>query len=178
MSLENLYFLSQIAAAGAIVASLLFVGLQLRHSDKTQRALVHQSTIARTIELNQRLTDPHIIALIMKARDPRVQWNADEIWQMRAVIRIIVLHVIDMQWQRNAGLLDASTFDSVLTVTRGIFALPGVRICWQMILPRVSVADSALVETLLLKGQPAVTAADLTANWTALAAQMYPPTAD
>ena len=84
----------------------------------------------------------------------------------------------DLQWQRNAGLLDASTFDSVLTVTRGIFALPGVRICWQMILPRVSVADSALVETLLLKDQPSITASDLTANWTALAAQMYPPGAD
>ena len=74
MTLETVYFVSQIVAAVAIVATLLFVGLQLRQSDRTQRALVHQSTIARTIELNQRLTDPHIIALVMKARDARAEW--------------------------------------------------------------------------------------------------------
>ncbi|MCC6707718.1 MAG: hypothetical protein IT492_09170 [Gammaproteobacteria bacterium] len=177
MTLEAIYFISQIIAAGAIVASLLFVGLQLRQSDKTQRALVHQSTIARTIELNQRLTDAHIIALIMKAREPHAAWNADEIWQMRAVIRVIVLHVIDMQWQLRAGLLDASTFDSVLTVTRGIFSLPGVRICWQMILPRVSASDRALVESLLLQDPPSVGASDLPGMWQTLATQMYPPAA-
>ena len=61
MTLEAVYFLSQIVAAAVIVASLLFVGLQLRQSDKTQRALVHQSTVQRTIALNQRLTDAHIV---------------------------------------------------------------------------------------------------------------------
>ncbi len=176
MTLETIYFLSQIVAAGALVASLLFVGLQLRQSDKTQRALVHQATIQRTIELNQRLTDAHIVALVIKARDPRVSWTVEEIWQMRAMIRVMVLHVTDMQWQHRAGLLDASTFDSVLTVTRGVFALPGVRICWQMILPRVSTTDRVLVETLLLKDQPAVTATDLASTWQNIALQMYPPT--
>ena len=130
MTLEAVYFLSQIVAAVALVASLLFVGLQLRLSDKTQRALVHQATIQRTIELNQRLTDAHIVALVSKARDPRTSWSVEEIGQMRAIIRVIVLHVTDMQWQHRAGLLDASTFDSILTATRGLFALPGVRIGW------------------------------------------------
>lgn len=96
---------------------------------------------------------------------------------MRAMIRVMVLHVTDMQWQHHAGLLDASTFDSMLTVTRGLFALPGVRICWQKILPYVSATDRALVETLLLKDQPAVTASDLAATWQSVAAQMFPPTA-
>ena len=68
MTLEAVYFLSQIVAAVALIASLLFVGLQLRLSDKTQRALVHQATIQRTIELNQRLTDAHIVALVSKTR--------------------------------------------------------------------------------------------------------------
>ena len=45
-----------------------------------------------------------------------------------------------------------------------------------MILPRVSAINRALVETLLLKDQPAATASDLTATWHTVAAQMYPPT--
>jgi hypothetical protein len=92
------------------------------------------------------------------------------------VIRVIVLHVTDMQWQHRAGLLDASTFDSVLTVTRGIFSLPGVRICWQMLLPRVSASDRALVEALLLKDQAAASQTDLAASWQSIAAEMYPTT--
>ena len=176
MTLEAVYFLSQIVAAVALIASLLFVGLQLRLSDKTQRALVHQATIQRTIELNQRLTDAHIVALVSKARDPRTSWSVEEIGQMRAIIRVIVLHVTDMQWQHRAGLLDASTFDSILTATRGLFALPGVRIGWQVIMPHVTASDRALVETLLLQDLPATITSDLTATWRTLAAQMYPPT--
>ena len=174
MNLESIYFLSQIVAAVAIVSSLLFVGVQMRQADKTQRALMHQATIQRTIELNQRLTDAHILALILKARDPHSSWSAAEIWQMRAIIRVLVLHVTDMQWQRRARLLDDSAFDSVITVTQGIFSLPGVRICWQMILPRITAADRALVEALLLKDVPVSAPTDLSATWNTLAAKMFP----
>lgn len=175
MNLESVYFLSQIVAAIAIVGSLLFVGIQMRHADKTQRALMHQATIQRTIELNQQLIDENVLALILKARDAHAQWSIAEIWQIRVIIRVMVLHVADMQWQRRAGLLDPSAFDSVITVTQAIFSLPGMRICWQLIRPRITAADQALVENLLLKDVPTSTQSDLSAAWSTLAAQMFPP---
>ena len=118
MNLESVYFLSQIAAAIAIVGSLLFVGIQMRHADKTQRALMHQATIQRTIELNQRLIDENVLTLILKARDGQAQWSIAEIWQIRVIIRVMVLHVADMQWQLRAGLLDPHAFDSVIKIGR------------------------------------------------------------
>lgn len=175
MNLESVYFLSQIAAAIAIVGSLLFVGIQMRHADKTQRALMHQATIQRTIELNQRLIDAQVLDLVLKARDGQAQWSIAEIWQIRVIIRVMVLHVADMQWQLRAGLLDRHAFDSVITITQAIFSLPGMRICWHLIRARMTAADQELVESLLLKDVPISTQSDLSAAWSALAAQMFPP---
>ena len=42
MSLEQIYYVSQIVAAVAIVASLIFVGLQVRQSDKLALAQTYQ----------------------------------------------------------------------------------------------------------------------------------------
>lgn len=178
MSLETVYFVSQIVAAVAIVGSLLFVGLQMRHADKTQRALMHQATIQRTIKLNEDLViEPRVLALVMKAREPLAEWSSEEIWQMRAMVRVLILHAEDMQWQYQAGLLDAAAFESVLTVMRAMFSLPGLRICWQMVRPRVSQADRELVEELLLKDVPDATLSDLSATWRTIATRMYPPAA-
>ncbi|MBX9607409.1 MAG: hypothetical protein K2Y51_14390 [Gammaproteobacteria bacterium] len=177
MNLEDIYFLSQILAAVAIVGSLVFVGLQLRQGSLTQRALMHQATIQRTMELNTRLTDPTITALLVKARDARAAWNATEIWQLRAMIRVLVLHVEDMDWQRRAGMLDEAAFENVLTVARAVFSLPGFRICWEMLRPRITAAEQALVERLLLADVELATQSDLGARWQEIAARLYPPAA-
>lgn len=47
MSLENLYFLTQIIAVGLILVSLGFVGLQLRQSNRLARADMTQRAIDR-----------------------------------------------------------------------------------------------------------------------------------
>lgn len=177
MNLEDIYFVSQILAAVAIVGSLVFVGLQLRQGDRTQRALMHQAIIQRTMDLNTRLIDPTVAALVVKARDPTAAWNATEIWQLRAIIRVLLLHVEDMDWQRRAGMLDAATFENVLTVARALFSLPGFRICWELLKPRISAAERALVERLLLADVEPTTASDISARWQELAARLYPPAA-
>lgn len=177
MNLEDIYFLSQILAAVAVVGSLVFVGLQLRQGDRTQRALMHQAIISRTMDLNARLIDPTITALLVKARDPAASWNASEIWQLRAMIRVLLLHVEDMDWQRRAAMLDASVFENVLTVARALFSLPGFRICWELLKPRISAAEQALVERLLLADVEPATLSDVSARWQELAARLYPPAA-
>lgn len=45
--LEDANFISQIIAAVAIVASLIFVGLQQRHSARAQRAVIEQGRADR-----------------------------------------------------------------------------------------------------------------------------------
>ena len=174
MTLESVYFVSQVVAAFAVVGSLVFVGLQLRQSDKTQRALAHQATIRRTIELDIHLTEPAITALVLKAREPHATWDAAEIWQLRAMLRVLVLHVEDMEWQRRAGLLDQAAFDNVLTVARSLFSLPGLRICWEMIRPRISAAEQALVQRLLIADQDSPMPSDLGQRWQEVAARLYP----
>ena len=41
MTLEEIYYISQIVAVIAIFCSLIFVGLQMRQSARNQRAVMH-----------------------------------------------------------------------------------------------------------------------------------------
>jgi hypothetical protein len=52
MTLESMFYISQTVAAFAIVVSLLFVGLEVRHSNLESRH--------RTIEVRCRITGPRV----------------------------------------------------------------------------------------------------------------------
>ena len=45
MGLEDIYFLSQIISALALVVSLLFVGIQIRHNTMSTQTARHQSIV-------------------------------------------------------------------------------------------------------------------------------------
>ncbi len=45
MRLEDIYFLSQIISALALVVSLLFVGIQIRHNTMSTQTARHQSIV-------------------------------------------------------------------------------------------------------------------------------------
>ena len=57
MSLEDFYLLSQILASVAVVVSLLFVGFQLRESNRQSRLSAIQSSIEFEIELSRAYAD-------------------------------------------------------------------------------------------------------------------------
>lgn len=66
MTLEEVYYVSQIAAAIAIFASLIFVGMQIRQNSEQMKA---QTREAHYGAMNQILTDWHQ-AVTSVARDP------------------------------------------------------------------------------------------------------------
>ena len=106
MSLEDASLISQIIAGIAVVASLVFVGLQLRQNDKTQRAAMHQARADRIIGIFQHLTEPHMAAVMAKADQAPETMSAEELFQLRSFILINVLSLEDQLRQQKAGLLD------------------------------------------------------------------------
>jgi hypothetical protein len=58
MTLEAASFLSQIVAAFAVVASLIYLALQMRQTSRNQQAQMHQSRLHIVRDLALRLADP------------------------------------------------------------------------------------------------------------------------
>jgi len=59
--------LASLASSVAVVVSLVFLGLQIRQSNRNQRSLMQQGRSARNVELLSRLSDPRVSDVISRA---------------------------------------------------------------------------------------------------------------
>lgn len=132
MTLETLYYLSQIVAVIAIFASLIFVGLQVRQNTKALKATSHHA-----------ITDSFNAINNMIANDPAVarRWQlglagAEELNEYeRASVAFTMLGYMrifeTLYYQYNNGTLDKKLFDAELKTLKWTFTdNPGVLAWW------------------------------------------------
>jgi hypothetical protein len=170
MSLEDAYFISQIVAAIAIVASLIFVALQLRQSDRTQRAAMHQVRAERVIGFYTRLSD--MAPLMTKASRTPDKLTGEETWQLRSVIMMLILNLEDQLWQREQGLLDPESVERTRSAARRILSVPAMRAAWRIQKPMILPAQAEVFEREIIAGQPLAPEADVDAIWQAALAEV------
>ena len=179
MTLEDAYFISQIIAATAIVASLIFVGVQLRQYERTQRAAMHQGRTQRGMDMALRSSEPHIVDAIGHFIRMDAGVTPDHFMQANALLRAMILNLDDVAWQHKAGMLDKAVLDNTIAPMRRLFSLPGVRALWQMTGSTYASATAELVDKLIIAGTPPLdAAADPIAVWRAVATQTAPRSTD
>jgi hypothetical protein len=179
MTLEDAYFISQIIAATAIVASLIFVGVQLRQSERTQRAAMHQGRTQRGMDMALRSAEPHIVDAIGHFIRMDAGATPGHFMQANALLRAMVLNLDDVAWQHKAGMLDKAVLDNTIAPMQRLFSIPGLRALWLVARPTYAPKTVALVDDLVIAGAPLLeTAADPIAIWRAIASQSAPGSAD
>ncbi|MBP6011565.1 MAG: hypothetical protein KBA31_04990 [Alphaproteobacteria bacterium] len=163
MSLEDAYFISQIVAAVAIVASLLFVAIQLRQSDKTQRAVMHQARADRIIGFYSSISG--MAPIISKATRAAETLVADEVLQLQGVIMKMILNLEDQLWQHKQGLLDGASVERTRAAARRIMSLPAMRAAWLIQRSLILPAQAEVFEREAIAGQPLAPNADTGSVW-------------
>jgi hypothetical protein len=134
MTLEELYFVSQIVAAVAIVASLFYVSLQLREAHRNQRALIQQARASRTITFTLRQTEADMAELLTKATSD-ADWASISDVQLTQLIgwtRGLLFHFEDSYLQHRDGLMDERAFESAKSSIAIILSRPGLRATWEL----------------------------------------------
>jgi hypothetical protein len=174
MPLENVYYISQIAAACAIATSLLFVGLQLRQNDRTQRAIMHQMVVQRTIETAKFYYTPEHAAVFAKMMTVDRAFTAAEVMVAVGILRINVMNLEDVLWQQKHGLLAEDAVQSAIASSRRMFATPGARLAFRFFSDVYSPGQLALIEGLVLKDNPVQLVSELSETWAAWATEMFP----
>lgn len=175
MSLEELYFVSQIMAAIAIVASLIFVGVQLRQAERTQRAAMHQSRTQRGMDMALRSTDAELVSALGYIIRRDAAATNDHVMQINGLLRAMILNLDDVAWQQKAGLLDQATLDNTVAPMQRLFSLPGLRALWQMARTTYAPETAVLVDRLVIANTPLTPTVDPVFVWRAIAAQVAPP---
>jgi len=131
MSLEQAAYVSQVIGTVAVLASLVFVGLQIRQNTRSQKVVAVDSLSAAIAAINvPAMASPALGEALSKAvRD----WGAAS-REQRIVAHYFLFSYFKLAenawYQRRAGVLDETQWAGWATGVRMFFHSPGVQGAW------------------------------------------------
>jgi hypothetical protein len=134
MSLEQIYYLSQTAAAVAVVASLLFVGFQIRHGTRATRAQIHQNIAAGWFSVGPLIADnSRVFAAGLQADEAKFAAfsDADKL-AFLSVAFAYFKHYENMFLQHQEGFVSSEDWNAWATHMFMYWRMPGVQMWWRM----------------------------------------------
>ena len=134
MTLEHIFFITQIIAAVAVVLSLFFVGYQLRESTRATRAQIHQNIATGWQSIGPLLADnAAVFAQGISANEQSfaAMGNAEKMTFM-SIIFVFFKHYENMFVQQREGVIQPEDWDAWVTHMFMYWHMPGVQIWWRM----------------------------------------------
>ncbi len=154
MSLEAIYFISQIGAAVAVACSLVFVAMQLRQSEKTQRAMMHQAIADRNQQALANLYSKENSRIFAKMFSAARELEPFESFMVLGLLRITVSNLDDAFWQVKNGLVSETVVKGMVASARGLFASPGARVALEITKDVFPEEHLRIVNDILLRDAP------------------------
>jgi hypothetical protein len=121
----------------AVVVSLIYLALQVRHAQRTQRALMHQARTERVINAALTSMQTEIADTVTKIVNGN-ELSPREMLQSYYYMRIQVAVVEDALWQYDAGFLDQESLDTAVLNLQRVMLFPAVRAAWLMQRPQLA----------------------------------------
>ena len=132
MTLSDLSSIVGVISGLAVLGSLVYLSLQVRQTERNQRALMNQGVINRISENLRWSTEPHMAELLASVEAGKFQFTVGELFILRLRLRNILFNSQDVYVQHNAGMLDQITLDNSLIGIRSLFVLPVYRALWKL----------------------------------------------
>jgi hypothetical protein len=149
MSFADLGSLGALASAVAVLASLVYLNIQVRQTERNQRALLNQAIATRAVDVLRWRTEEPMAALLTRIESGDVEFTATEITQLTFMLRVTVAMNQDSHLQHAVGLVDLRTVDLVKGGLYGHLRWPIFRAIWSMIRREFPPETVALVEGVL-----------------------------
>lgn len=132
MTLEEIFYASQSIASIAVVGSLIYLGLQVRGADRSQRAIMQQGRADRASKASLAVAGAQLAQVWEKgmAADPTL--TREEVAQWLLLCRAAFLSGEDSFLQHRAGTLDPAAFDSYCAGVRAYMSRAGFRAAWKI----------------------------------------------
>ena len=131
MSLSELASLGSFVSGFAVLVSLVYLALQVRQTERNQRALMQSERATRQGNYLRFLADPLIVSAFAKGRSGAADITIEEYRQYYFIFRAAITNWEDVFFQHQRKVLDDASFESTLAVIRNAFAYPGNRINWK-----------------------------------------------
>lgn len=134
MTLVDLANIGQAVGSLAVVASLVFVGLQVRQNTKANKATTLQMNADYWLTYLTTLADKRFSDLYSKGALGREELDGGQFGQFFILCRATFMGCENQHYQFRAGLLDEDAYRGYeATIGEQIAAFPGVRAMWQLV---------------------------------------------
>jgi hypothetical protein len=167
MTLEHVFYISQIAASVAVVGSLIYVGLQVRYAERSQRGMMQQARADRTSAGSLTVASAGLARIWMKGGAGDADFTPVELTQWLLLARSAFLSGEDSVLQYRAGLISKETYDTYVAGVEFYMARPGFRAAWKIHRTQFGPEFRAFGDAMLNSVQVAP-AVDALAEWNAL----------
>ena len=132
MSLADVASIGSLVSGLAVLASLLFLNLQVRQAKLNQQASIWQARLHRQSEIQLGVaTGPSLASALSKAISGGEEMSPAEFTQFIAYSRAIFLSAEDAYYQHAGGLLKQTAFNNLIKGTKYALSLPAMRAAWQ-----------------------------------------------
>ena len=132
MSLSDFASIGSLVSGGAVLVSLVYLSLQIRQTERNQRASVNQRIIDRQFDVSLRLSEPPLAGLHLRAFTNQEDYTDAEILQLMNVAAAVATGAMDAWVQHKANLIDELAFNSALRPAATMFCQPVYRSIWPM----------------------------------------------
>ena len=156
MTLEAVYYFSQIVAVVGIFASLIFVGLQIRQNTKAIKATSHHAVTDSFNAINTLiLSDPKVARIWRLALAGSEEFNEDERISANFMFLANMRIFETLYYQYKNGTLDKKLLDAELKTLKWSVTHPGVQAWWVANPISLSAEFRAFIDGLLRDAQAA-----------------------
>ena len=149
MSLSDLASIGSFVSGIAVVVSLIYLALQVRHAHKAQRALMHQARTERIINACIECMHGDVAETVTKIANGEVMSSPLEMMQAYYYMRMQIVTAEDALWQHEAGFLDKDSVDTAILNLQRVMQLPAARAAWLVQRPQLAPAVRERMDKLL-----------------------------
>jgi hypothetical protein len=135
MSLSDLASLGSFVSGFAVLASLIYLALQVRQTKRNQQISIRHSRASRIVDLERALADPAVADAWLHGSWSPQEITQTELSQFIHLCRAILFHFEDSFYQREEGLLNDDAFETVVAGARLLARSPGWRAAFRIARP-------------------------------------------
>jgi len=166
MALSDLASIGSFVSAVAVLISLVYLSVQIRQSERNQRAIIQQGRATRSSDLLLRIAEAGMVEANYRGRAGDENITQTELHQFLYSWMASLAGFEDVFIQRAHKLMDEDSFESMVMIMRFFFTQPGTRAMWKLRRIAYSSGFAAFIDNLISEVEVAQPV-DLLARWKA-----------
>jgi hypothetical protein len=170
MSLEEFYYVSQIVASIAVLASLIYLALQTRQTARNQQAQMHIMRFQFIRDFTFKIGDRSFGETFSAGMEAEPGMSAAQSREFFLFVYSLIQSFEEQFYERREGMIDARRWDSSRSALKAMLARPGFRAVYKIWQSRLDKDFVALADTLIAEAKKEPTPPDIVAVWQMLAA--------